>query len=196
MLPLKWGFSEARIWLDELPNWHYKGTKIIEQQLDTMSNKPVNKSSAIELFIPIGGRFYYGALAVTFVPATAGPLVIQIPILESEDILQDTLPGNKLDTVLIGLFPEYANGIFDGIFNAVTAQILGSGTLYISGAAHGAVGSSPWIFEVLSRISVKLLTLEKKDASDEQLIRLIREELRQGRKIENYERSFKNTLPA
>jgi hypothetical protein len=197
MLSLKWGFSKARIWLDELPNWHYKGTEIVERQLDsTMLNPPLNESSAIELFVPIGGRFYYGALAMTFVPASVGPLVIQVPILESEDLLQDTLLGNKLDTVLIGLFPEYANGIFDGILNTVTAQLLGSGTLYISGAAHGAIGSSPWIFQVLSRISVKLLTLEKKNVSGEQPIKLIREELGQASKIASYERSFDSIMPA
>lgn len=183
MLLLKWGFSKARIWLDELPNWYYKGTKIIEQQLDsTMSNQPINKSSAIELLVPVGGRFYYGALAVTFVPTTTGPLVIQIPILESGDNLEDTLLGDKLDTIIIGLLPEYANGILNGILNTVTAQLLGSGTLSIAGAAHGAVGSSPWIFKLLSRISVKLLTLDKKDASDEQIIALIREEWVQARK--------------
>jgi hypothetical protein len=183
MLSLKWGFSEARIWLDELPNWHYKGTQVIERQLDsTISNQLINQSSAIELLVPVGGRFYYGALAVTFVPTTTGPLVIQVPILDSEDILQDMLPSNKLDTVLIGLLPEYANGIFDGLLDTVTVQLLGSGTLSISGAAHGAVGSSPWMFKVLSRIAVKLLTLEKKDVSDEQLIKLIREEWAKARK--------------
>ncbi len=124
------------------------------------------------------------------------PLVIQVPVLESEDILQDTLPGSKLDTVIIGLLPEYANGIFDGILNTVIAQLLGSGTLSISGAAHGAVGSSPWIFKVLSRISVKLLALEKKDVSEEKIIKLIRAEWTRARKIASYERSFKNILPA
>src|SRR5262249_42340971 len=147
-------YSRARIWMDELPNWHYKGTEIIERQIDTsMPNKPIHESSAIELFVPIGARFYNGALAITFVPATTGPLVIQVPTLDSEDILQDTVTSNKLDTLLIGLLPEYANGIFDGILNTATAQLLGSGTLYISGAAHGAVGSSFWMFKVLSRIA-------------------------------------------
>jgi hypothetical protein len=197
MLSLKWDFSEARIWLGELPNWYYKGTKIIERRLDsTVSNQPINKSSAIELFVPVGGRFYYGALAVTFVPATAGSLVIQVPILESEDILQDTLPSNKLETVIVGLLPEYANGIFDGILNTVIAQLLGLGTLSISGAAHGVVGSSPWMFKVLSRISVKLLTLEKQDISEGQLIKLIRAEWTKARKIESTSHSFQNILPA
>jgi len=123
-------------------------------------------------------------------------LVIQVPILEAENILQDTLPGNKLDTVIIGLLPEYANGIFDGILNTVTAQLLGCGTLSISGAAHGAVGSSPWMFKVLSRISVKMLTLEKKDVSEERLVKLIRAEWTNARKIESTSRNFKNILPA
>jgi hypothetical protein len=101
----------------------------------------------------------------------------------------------RLHILIIGL-PEYSNGVFDGILNTVTAQLLGSGTVHISGAAHGAVGSSPWIFEVLSHISVKLLTLTKKDVSDEQIIKLIREELRQASKIESAERRFKNILPA
>jgi hypothetical protein len=197
MRSLKWGFSKARIWLDELPDWYYEGTEIIERQRESAaSNQPINKSSAIELFVPIGGRFYYGALAVTFVPVAAGPLVIQVPVLDSEDILQNALPGSKLDTVNIGLLPEYSNGVFDGILNTVTAQLLGSGTVYISGAAHGAVGSSPWIFEVLSRISVRLLTLEKKEVSDEQLIMLMREELRQASKLESGVRSVKDILSA
>lgn len=183
MLSLQWYYSKARIWVDELPNWHYKETEIIERQIDaTMPNKLIHESSAIELFVPIGARFYNGALAITFVPAATGPLVIQAPISGSEDtlgtenILQDTVTSNKLDTLLIGLLPSYANGIFDGILNTATAQLLGSGTLYISGAAYGAVGSSFWMFKVLSRIAVKLLTLEPKDMSDEQLIKLIQAE--------------------
>jgi hypothetical protein len=201
MLSLKWYWSRARIWFDELPDWHYKGTEIIERQLESaMSDQPIHQSSAIELFIPIGGRFYYGALAVTFVPATAGPLVIQVPVLEwkkgADDILQDALPGIKLDTVVIGLLPEYANGIFDGLLNTVTAQVLGSGTLSVSGAAHGAVGSSPSMFKVLSRILVRLLTLDEKKVSDEQVIKLMGEEWTQARKMESYERSFKNVLSA
>ncbi len=183
MISLKWGLSKAGIWLDELPDWRYQGTETIERQLDnTSSHQPANTSSAIELFAPIGGRFYYGALAVTFVPTIGGPLVIQAPILEAEVRLQDTLVGNKLDTVSIGLFPEYAKGIFDGILNIDTAQLLGSGTLSISGAAHGVIGSSPWMFKLLSRISVKLLTLDKNDVSDEQLIKLIQEEWGKARK--------------
>jgi hypothetical protein len=183
MISLQWGLREAGIWLDELPNWHYEGTETIERQFDsTSSDQMVNISSAIELFVPLGARFYYGALAVTFIPAIIGPLVVQVPILESEVILQDALVDNKLDTVFIGLFPEYARGIFDGLLNTDATQLLGSGMLSISGAAHGAIGSSPWMFKLLSRISVKLLTLDKNDVSDEQLIKLIQEEWVQARK--------------
>jgi hypothetical protein len=183
MISLKWGLSEARIWLNELPSWQYKGTETIERQVDSISsNQPINTSSAIELFAPIGGRFYYGALAVTFASAITGPLVIQVPVLEAEVILQDALVENKLDTVSIGLLPEYTKGIFDGILNTDTSQLLGSGVLSISGAAHGAVGSSPWIFKLLSRIAVKLLTLEKTDMSDQQLIKLIQAEWGKARK--------------
>jgi hypothetical protein len=44
--------------------------------------------------------------------------------------------------------------------------------------------------------SVKLLTLEKKDVSEEQLIKLIRAEWTKARKTESYQRSFKNILAA
>lgn len=183
MISLKWGLSKASIWLDELPNWQYKGNETIERQFESArSGQLINHSSAIELFVPIGGRFYYGALAVSFVPAIDGPLVIHAPILELEILLQDPLVDNKLDTVCIGLLPEYARGIFDGILNTDTAPLLGSGTLSVAGAAHGAIGSSPWIFKLLGRIAVKLLILEKKDISNERLIKLIQEEWVQARK--------------
>jgi hypothetical protein len=201
MLSLKWDWSRARIWWDESPDWHYEGTEIIKRQIEsTTSNQPIYQSSAIELFLPVGARFYYGALAVTFVPATAGPLVIRVPVLDweqgADDILQDALPGRQLDTVIIGLLPEYADGVFDGILNPAIAQFLGSGTLSISGAAHGAVGSSPWMFKLLGRISVKLLNLDKKEVSDEQLIKFIRAEWTETRKMESHESHLKNILPA
>jgi hypothetical protein len=201
MLSLKWCWSRARIWFDELPDWHYEGTEVIERQLEsTMSDQPIHQSSAIELFVAGGARFYYGALALAFVPATAGPLVIRVPVLDWEkgsyDILQDALPGKQLDTAIIGLLPEYANGIFEGLLNTVTAQVLGSGTLSVSGAAHGAIGSSPRMFEVLSRILVRLLTLDEKNVSDEQLIKLIGEVWMQARKMQYAEMKIKNVLPA
>ena len=77
MLSLKWYYSRARIQFDELPDWHYEGTEIIERQLEsTMSDQLIRQSCAIDLFVPIGGKFDYGALAVTFVPATTEPLAV------------------------------------------------------------------------------------------------------------------------
>jgi hypothetical protein len=197
MLSLKWGIREARIWLDTLPDWYYQGTEIIEQQIEsTRSDQLLHRSSAVELFIPIGGRFYDGALAVTFVPATAGPLVIQIPVLESEVVLQDALPGKLLDTLFIGIPRRYAEGIFEGILKTPIAQVLGSGTISVSGAAHGVIGSSPWMFHVLTRIAVHLLTLDMKDVSDQRLIEIIGEGLRQANKFMSDSRNQKNSLPA
>lgn len=181
MLSLNWGLSEARVWLDELPAWQYQGSEIVERHLNvTTSNQARSASGAIELFRPVGARFYYGALALTFTAASTptGSLIIQVPVLDSQNRLQDALT-KSLDTVFIGLLEEYTEGIFAAFQDTELAQLLGPGMLRVAGAAHGVIGSSSWMFQVLGRSLVRLLTLEQKDLSDEQVISLIQKELKE-----------------
>jgi hypothetical protein len=181
MLSLNWGLSKARVWLDELPAWQYQGSEIVERHANVAtSNQAGSASGAIELFRPIGARFYYGALALTFTAASTPTesLTIQVPILDSQNRLQDALT-KELDTVFVGLLEEYTEGIFAAFQDTTLTQLLGPGTLRVAGAAHGVIGSSSWVFQVLGRSLVKLLMLEQKDISDERAVNIIQKELKE-----------------
>jgi hypothetical protein len=52
------------------------------------------------------------------------------------------------------------------------------------------------MFKVLSRILVRLLTLDERKVSDEQIIKLMGEEWMQSRKMERCGKSLKSVLSA
>ena len=78
------------------------------------------------------------------------------------------------DEAKVGLPDEYANAVIDGV--SKIAETLGApsrASLRFRWAAHGLVGSSSSIFERISGIVVRLLTLPE-DASEEQLAALLK----------------------
>jgi hypothetical protein len=77
------------------------------------------------------------------------------------------------EDVRVGLLDEYANAVLAGVANvAGSVGAPRSALLRFRWAAHGVVGSSPWIFERLSGIVVHLLTLPG-DASAERIQALL-----------------------
>jgi hypothetical protein len=75
----------------------------------------------------------------------------------------------KSDDATVGLPDEYASAIFSGAERI--ADAIGAPTklaLQFRWAAHGSVGSSPWVFEKLSEWVMQLLLLPK-DATTRQI---------------------------
>ncbi|MBV9614272.1 MAG: hypothetical protein JO031_02310 [Ktedonobacteraceae bacterium] len=180
MRVLTWKLSKARVWLNELPSYNYQAIDTIEQKRDFSETKRVtNRECAIELYNPVGPRAYYGAIGASFTPQKTGNFIIQVPVSIDKGPLLDNSLAGKSDEVYIGLPLAYVDGVLSGFISDNTIQQLGSGTLRINNAAHGSIGSSLWLFRVLSRVLSNLFLYENSSVSDEFLIKLISTELLQ-----------------
>jgi hypothetical protein len=167
--------------LNEIPDWNYEGAEVIERiQEAPLKELTSMHKAAIELVVPIGGRHYYGGIAVAFTPQEKKELVVQVPLSADDGIPYKESLVDKMDIPFIGFPREYVSGIFEGVMNAGEIAALGGGTLRVSGAVHGRVGSSIWMFSVLSRIVVKLLTLDLSASipSETELIELVQNRIR------------------
>ncbi len=178
MIALNWGGSKARIWLDKLPPWYYEVSEVIERHLLALNKKVIPRGhAAVELSVHTGPRVHYGGLGATFVPAHTGQLLIQVSTsADKGQLLSDSLVG-KMDKVHIGLPTEYAAGVLKGVMNTDLTSSIGNGTLHFCCAVHGEIGSSPWMFQALSRIVIRLLCVDKGSALQEDMIVLLQQEL-------------------
>ena len=178
MIELYWGARKARLWLGELPTWEYDIAEVVERTREAPSGAPSLYCTAIELWMLIGARAYYGGVAVTYTATQQGKLVVQIPVSTNDGIpFEESLAGMKAEEPFKGLPREYVPGLFEGLIEVSQTPSLGSGTLRVCGAVHGRVGSSNWMFRMLGRIIVKLLALETIALSELEFIQLIQEEI-------------------
>ena len=82
------------------------------------------------------------------------------------------------DEVRVGLYHEFADGVFAGVRESEAIATLGSGTLIFSQAACGFSGSSVEIFRRLSRSVLSLLACDKPTPTDDELAALVGGELK------------------
>ena len=178
MLTLHWKARSARVWLSEPPAWDSEISEIVEKTQEALEEECISaRERAVELFFPIGARFYYGGIAVTFTPLQKGKLVVQVPLSAGAGLPYEESLAGKLDTTYKGLPKEYTSGIFEGLMNAARTPSLGSGLLRVNGAVHGSLGSSNWMFRKLGYIVVKLMTLDTTAFSETDLTELLRAEV-------------------
>ncbi len=155
----------VQVWLGELPDWQYEETEVAERHQETTQVCfTETRRAAVELFLPRGGRAYYGALGAEFVPGQQERLLIQVPFSASgSHPIRPSIAG-KVDVVRIGLAHEYVGSVLDGVLSLNPGQLLGKGDLRFCCASYGKFGSSPWLFQGLGRIVVKLLSMDRSSA--------------------------------
>jgi len=159
------GANKTRVWWGDLPDWSYEGRDTIRLELDIQGlssrGRTEIRCGALEMSIVRGSRVLYGGLGATFLPRETGSLMVEIVMShEPEQSWPDSLAG-RLDTINKGLpHFEYVIGVCDGVLSSENKYLLGSGTLRFAWATYGAVGSSPWIFHILSDSLAGLLAQE------------------------------------
>ena len=178
MIELHWRLSKARIWLDTLPDWSYEIDNVIEFPREVfVGNSTGMRYVAAELFLLRGPRALYGGLGAVFVPRQTHQLIVRVSTSTAAgQIFGESLVGT-LDTARVGLPNEYVPGVLEGVMNAQESQVPGPGTLTFSCAVHSELGSSLWVFRVLSRILLRLIGLDKDTVSEEDILTFIRFEL-------------------
>jgi hypothetical protein len=159
MLTVHFGASgRANVWLDRHPGLPYEAIAIPERVLlapDATRGHP--RAAAIEWFRPTCGPSTFGLLGGHFTPDTAGRLLVRVlaSSYDGKRIADDLRPR---DLLRAGLPEEYTGYVLQGAGGA--EHLLGSGKLTFDCAAHGAVGSSGWVFFRLTRAVTWLLTRE------------------------------------
>jgi hypothetical protein len=173
--------GKARIWKESFPNLIYPTVNIVEKVVRTNLEAVFErKQVAIEILIPVGGRFLYGFLGVVFKPDCSGKLLLQVPVsTDTEKIFEDSIAAH-LDQVRLGLPNEYVQSVIDSALFHLdkykSVEILGSGTLCFEPAAHGELSSSKRFFWDITGVLVQLLVFNRVDTdhnSDAQIGRLM-----------------------
>ena len=177
---LTWGYSKARIWSGELPDWKYESVEMVEREQVAKEGEGTEVScAAVELFLPVGPRAYYGGLGAILLPEATGKLRVRVAVSSDKgQRFEEALTG-KLDTVYKGLPREYGQGILEGVMQFNEMQTLGSGTLSFSSAAYGEIGSSVRFFQLISRVVIRMLKGGTPISSEEDVKKLLRLEIKQ-----------------
>jgi hypothetical protein len=135
--------------------------------------------AAVELFLPVGPRAYYGGLGAIFISEATGKLRVHVAVSSDKGQHLDEAPTGKVDTMYKGLPREYGQGILEGVMQFNEVQTLGSGTLSFSSAVHGEIGSSVRFFQRISRVVIRMLKGGTPISSEEDLKGLLRLEIKQ-----------------
>ena len=158
--------QRANVWLDEAPPAAYAASSVVTKfVMPKVAIEPAREIAGVEVSIPHGPKFSYALLGAELVAADVDGLEVIVLVNEVGVPFPVSLAG-KLDEVKIGLPREYVDAVISGV--AKVAEAVGAPTkrkLRFGWAAHGLLGSSPWVFENASGIVLQLLTLES-DSDD------------------------------
>lgn len=158
---------KARVWLDGLPYaFHLSDRNQYIRTPQGVAVPAAHRHCAIELFIPLGGRFNYGLLGCSVDDSEKQPeaIVVDASTRRSE-VFADSLIKN-LEEVHWGLDEEFADSVLDGALNGVAEFGLPGRQIHFNVAAHGEVGSSPKIFSRLGRLLIALTVCEGENQED------------------------------
>jgi hypothetical protein len=127
--------------------------------------------AGIEINIPHGPKASYALLGAELVALNTDGLEVVVSVNNAGMPLLGAI-ALKPDDVRVGLLDEYARAVVAGVANAAESNgVPTSASLRFRWAAHGLVGSSPSVFEKVSELIVRVLTLPA-SASDEQVVAL------------------------
>jgi hypothetical protein len=163
----------ANVWFDEAPPAAYTASSIVTKAVTPMAAIDAARTIAgVEVLIP-RGSIHYALLGGELVEADVDGLEVSVFVNEAGAPFPTPLAGPP-EKVRIGLLHEYADAVISGVTKV--AETSGAPTrrqLRFGWAAHGLVGSSPWVFERASGIVLQLLML-RSDGLDDQVDGLFR----------------------
>ena len=126
----------------------------------------------IEVLVPQGAKFMYSLLGADFVKGDQDALHVVAP--ERSPTAAFPYLGSfaeSLDEVMVGTTPELAAGILRGVHDMSRSASLPSGRLVFRCMAHGAVGSSAFVFSELAKSVCRLIQAEELPSSKEEILR-------------------------
>jgi hypothetical protein len=164
---------KVRVWIDESPDAYYPAVDLIEYALTTRLSETQSKTVVLEMAVITGPRKLYGLLGATYIPERTEALSIHIAVSDSSQKVIDWSLVGMIDQVRLGLPEEFADAVLKGAIEA-TPNKLGAGMLRFDCAAHGMIGSSPYLFGELSKIVVTLLRIPSELLTEDEIAKHIR----------------------
>jgi len=147
--------AKARIWrASAVPTFAPAGTLIEEVGADPEASL-LRDRIGVEALVPRGARAEYGLVGVAFERSRTGVLQVHVPFTKTAGPSWPDSLARQLDDVRLGLPYEYAAPIL-AVASDSARQRFPAGTLKITHAAHGLVGSSG---EFFGRLVIGALTL-------------------------------------
>ena len=180
MQDIELGFHrKARVWIYDKPQILYPAIETvsldIERSLSRNSQK--EKTGALEILIPVGGRFFYGLLGAEFIPNDSGNFTVEVLISTDQERIYKQSIASKLDQIRVGLPSEYSQSVINGItepLNKETLRKLGSGLLRFNQGAYSNVGSSNKIFRHIATTVVQLLMVQR-GSNDQEVTKIVKD---------------------
>lgn len=169
------GDASARIWLGDLPAATYEASSVLAHTITVPEGgSKYYRVAAVELFRPLGARFAYGMIGGRFWGDHSSALLLEV---NRSDVRVRDFDGNAsrgLDTVHIGLLPEFAPSVIRGLQRgAAGVRTISGGLVKVDCAAYGEIGSSPVVFELLGAALITLLSYDDQP-SESELMELFR----------------------
>lgn len=135
--------ATARVWFDEAPIREMKGEDLVWRG-PLRPRVRQRCSRAIELFVPVGGRFKYVLIGAEFTPDEPESSIVRVRREPPDEPWNQSV--SSLADPRIGLSADYAPTVLDLV--KPIALDLGSGTLSVRHFCESAVGTSE---DVISR---------------------------------------------
>lgn len=187
MMQLDMGASSRRIWIwrGELPDAQYEPVSVLSLRLPAASSASTAASqAAVELRQIAGPHSNYGLLGAEFVPNGTAELAIEVATSgaytrDDEEGTRWILPSSRPWTgEIVGLPTEHGKAVLAAARNAPNVAQLGGGTLHFDRAAYHRVDSNDNTYARLARIVVRLLMPSAEVMSEQALVDLVHDAMR------------------
>ncbi len=163
-------YSAVRIWTGELPNVIVPVACQTSVVLPARNNASMPRELAIEFSAGFSERSPYGLLGGIFTPANTGQLKVVIGSDANGCKATFSSPlKSSSEKIYIGLPREYADAANHGVCLAQEWTDVAAGQLTINRGAHSNTRSSPWLFQHLTTILIRLLNTPLEDMTDEKI---------------------------
>jgi hypothetical protein len=170
-------YRKGRIWLNSHPNIQYDTATILQTKIFEVTDEQwVKKTTCLEMLLPINVS-NYGLLGIEFIPQPTDYIELSVYVgKDNEQLFIDSL-AQLNDNVYVGLPKQYAETIFKLAQEILQQRILPPGKLKINVAAHAEIGSSRFIFSLITRIIFKIVVYEITTLVKEDIERIVVEEM-------------------
>jgi hypothetical protein len=153
-------YQEARVWINDPPDIRYTPVEILKDSISTTSKEHWDKKSVCLEYYRPGGGSYYALLGCEFISQPLDRINIELFVSKDKgEIFESPLIsyGNR---VYVGIPRTYAGAITKTAIEILSNTVLPPGVLTFNVGAHDEVGSSEFMFSIVTRLILKIITYD------------------------------------